>query len=96
MMNLSKICVATLDELTDELGSAGWDNTIKCLWQAREDVVRLLWETLDARDENLYLYDSTTNNVICCATLQQTIDSVLAGPEGHILGDDGRTYYVAE
>lgn len=92
-MTLSEVCVATLDELTDELGAAGWDSTTQDVYQARADVVRLLWET---NHKGFYLYESNTADVICCATLQQAIESVLAGPEGHILGDDGRTYYVAE
>lgn len=42
MMTLAQINDATLDQLTDELGAAGWDSEEYRLITARESVARLL------------------------------------------------------
>ena len=45
MMTLNEIATATLDQLTDELGAAGWDSCQDNIEDAREAVARLLLET---------------------------------------------------
>ena len=90
-MALSAVSTATLDQLTDELGAAGWDSTQTEKYDARDAVARLLHETFGPFD----LTDSETNEVVREATLDETIESVQAGPEGHI-AVAGRRCYVAE
>ena len=58
---------------------------------AREAAARCLHEMWGPFD----LHDSETNEVIREATADETVESVLSGPEGHILAD-GRRCYVAE
>lgn len=88
-MNYSEIHTATLDQLTSELGAAGWDSCQAELCEAREAVARLRHEV-----ECLDLIDSDTNEPIREATESEAAESVNAGPEGHILVD-GRRCYVA-
>ena len=42
MITFDQIATATLDQLTDELGAAGWDSTQTELRDARDAVARLL------------------------------------------------------
>ena len=91
MVAFTKIATASLDELTDELGAAGWDSTQRDAGSAREAVARLAYETRGPFD----LCDSETNEVLREATEDETVESVCAGPEGHILVS-GRRCYVAE
>jgi len=90
MMNFSQISTATLGQLTDELAAAGWDSSQTEINDARDAVARLLHETFGPFD----LRDSETNEGLREATEGETAESVLAGPEGHIL-IDGRRCYVA-
>jgi len=90
MMKFSQIATASLDQLTDELASAGWDSTQTDIRDARDAVARLLHETVGPFD----IRDSETNDDLREATADETAESVCAGPEGHILVD-GRRCYVA-
>lgn len=89
MMHFSEINNASLDQLTDELASAGWDSTQTAIHDAREAVARLLNQT-QPRD----LCDSGTGSVIRTATDDEAAESIAAGNEGHIFVD-GRKCYVA-
>ena len=91
MISFTSIATASLDQLTDELAAAGWDSTQKDAGSAREAVARLAHETQGPFD----LCDSETNDVIREATEEETVESVCAGPEGHILVE-GRRCYVIE
>jgi len=91
MISFASIATASLDQLTDELGAAGWDSSQKNDRSAREAVARLAYETQGPFD----LCDSETNDVLRKATEDETVGSVCAGPEGHILVA-GRRCYVAE
>jgi hypothetical protein len=87
MMTLDQISTATIDQLTDELAAAGWDATQTELHSAREAVARLLCEvngSYDLRDES--------NELIREATTDETVESVLAGPEGWIEADGQKCY----
>ena len=44
-MRYQEITNATLDQLTDELGAAGWYSTLTDVREAREAVARLIQET---------------------------------------------------
>lgn len=90
-MSLSQIHTATLDQLTDELGAACWESTQTEIYDARESVARLA----HVMDGPFDLCDSETNSVIREATEDEVAESVLAGPEGHILVD-GRRCYVSD
>jgi hypothetical protein len=102
MIAFSAIATASLDQLTDELGAAGWDSSQKSEFAARVAVARLAHETQGPFD----LCDSETGNVIREATEEEAVESVCAGPEGHIAvdwrkaggwnGEDYRRCYVAE
>lgn len=91
MIDFTKISTASLEQLTDELAAAGWDSTQKRVVDARAAVARLAHETQGPFN----LRDSTTNDVIRKATEAEAVESVLAGPEGHILVN-GRRCYVTE
>jgi hypothetical protein len=89
-LTLDQLATATADRLTDELAAAGWDSTTRPVNELRADVARLLhefWGPFDLTDER--------GEVIREATLGETIDSVLAGPEGWI-EVDGQRCYVTE
>lgn len=88
-LHLSDLYAATAEQLTDELAAAAADSTPRPLAELRADVARLIHETWGAN-----LCDEQ-NDVLREATVEETVDSVLAGPEGWILVD-GRRCYVAE
>jgi hypothetical protein len=87
MMTLTKVSVADLDQLTDELAAAGWDSTQTEVRDAREAVVRLLCEAAGPYD----LCDES-GDTIREATTDEVVESVLAGPEGWIDVDGQRCY----
>jgi len=87
MMTLTQVSVADLDTLTSELAAAGWDSTQTDVRDAREAVARLRCEVSGPFE--LCGEDSET---IDDATVDQVIESVLAGPEGWILVDGVRCY----
>jgi hypothetical protein len=88
MMTIDQIATASIDQLTDELAAAGWDSAQTELSDAREAAARLLHSAAGPFD----LIDSETNDVIREATESETVESVLAGPEGHITVDGRRCY----
>ena len=90
MMTIDQIATAPLDRLTAELAAAGWDSTQTELSDAREAVARLLYSDVGP----FLLCDSENGDTIRRATEAETVESVLAGPEGHIMVD-GRRCYVA-
>lgn len=90
MMTLDQVATATIDKLTDELAAACWDSSFAEIHEAREAAARLLYQYCG----DFELCDSETNEVIRPATEDETVASVLVGPEGHILVD-GRRCYVA-
>lgn len=53
MMTREQAKSATLDELTTELGAAGWESTQQTVDEAREAVFRLIAETETKRLERL-------------------------------------------
>jgi hypothetical protein len=87
IMNLAQITTATLDQLTAELAAAGWESTQTEAREAREAVARLLYET-----QGLFDLCDESNGTIREATIDETIESVLAGPEGWILVAGNRCY----
>jgi hypothetical protein len=89
MMTYGQIATATLDQLTDELASAGWNSCETSIEDARESVARLFNSTV-----RLTLYDSETALPIRLATDDEAAESANAGPEGHIMVA-GRKCYVA-
>jgi hypothetical protein len=90
MMTFDQIASASMDELTDELAAAGLDSTQEYLSEAQEAVIRLLYATSGPFD----LVDSETTEVMRKATIEESIESVWAGHEGHI-SVNGRMCYVA-
>lgn len=87
MMNITEIHDATLDQLTDELAAANQASTESCIAEARRSVAMLTHE-----HQSPDLRDSETNDVIRRATEDETVESVMAGREGHILVDGRRCY----
>lgn len=88
MMTLSKVSVATLDELTDELGAAGWDSTAKDVGQARVDVVRLLCEVLGPPK----LVNIQTGEVYRTAFVYEAVSAI--ENQNKITLSDGKSYRV--
>lgn len=86
-MTLTQVSVADLDTLTDELAAAGWESTQTDVRDAREAVARLLHEVVGPFE----LCDES-NDEIGDATVEQVVESVLAGPEGWIMVDGQRCY----
>jgi hypothetical protein len=87
MMSLLEVAVANLETLTNELAAAGWDSTQTEVRDAREAVARLLCEAngpYELCDEN--------NDTIRDATVEEVIESVLAGAEGWIMVDGVKCY----
>lgn len=88
MMTLTQAGQASLDELNAELGAAGHYSGNTELYDARAAIAHVLYVHSGPFD----LLDSETNDVIREATYQETVDSLLASPEGHILVDGRRCY----
>jgi hypothetical protein len=87
MLHFDDIATATLEQLTDELAAAGWDSTQTELSDAREAMVRLHCSL-----HQLSLCDSQTCETLRNATIEEAIESVNAGAEGHVLVDGRRCY----
>jgi hypothetical protein len=87
MLHFNDIATATLEQLTDELAAAGWDSTQTEISDAREAMVRLYCASY-----GLSLCDSETCETLRNATVEEAIESVNAGAEGHILVDGRRCY----
>lgn len=101
-ITLSDVSNASLDRLTDELAAAAYPSEVGSINDARRDVAIMLHEMFGPFN----LCDSDSNDTLREATQDETVDSVLAGPEGHIVvdwrseggwnGEDYRRCYVAE
>jgi uncharacterized protein YfiM (DUF2279 family) len=87
MLHFDDIATATLEQLTDELAAAGWESTQTEICDAREAMVRLHFSL-----HQLSLCDSETCETLRHATIEEAIESVNAGAEGHILVDGRRCY----
>ena len=87
MLHFNDISNATLEQLTDELAAAGWDSTQTEISDAREAMVRVYFAL-----HYLSLCDSETCETLRNATVEEAIESVNAGAEGHILVDGRRCY----
>jgi hypothetical protein len=87
MLHFDDIATATLEQLTDELAAAGWESTKTEICDAREAMVRLHFSL-----HQISLCDSETCETLRHATIDEAIESVNAGAEGHILVDGRRCY----
>jgi hypothetical protein len=91
MMTIDQVATATLDQLTDELAAAGWDSEEQQLRIARESVAKLIYSTQGP----FFLIDSELGENLGQATEAEFLESVLAGPEGHIMFNGLRCYVAA-
>lgn len=89
-LTLADLHNVAADRLTDELAAGCWDSTPRPINELRADVARMLAEMFGPFD-----LCAENGDVIRDATEAETVDSVLAGPEGWI-DVDGQRCYVAE
>ena len=87
MLHFNDIATATLNELTDELIGVGIKSHYTEISEAREAMVRVYFAV-----HYLSLCDSETCETLRNATVEEAIESVNAGAEGHILVDGRRCY----
>lgn len=91
MLHISEISSATLERLNEDLAAAGRESNHTCTEEARKAYAQLLWDEFP----NLFwLCDSASGAVLHKATKEQTIESALAGHEGHILVNGRRCFVV--
>jgi hypothetical protein len=88
-MTYDEIALADIDELTEQLGDAFWEDRDRDILVARETMAMLLVD-----EQDLCLYDSETNEEIREATVSEAVESATTAVEGHIYVD-GRRCYVA-
>jgi hypothetical protein len=87
MLHFNDIATATLHQLIDELIGVGVESRYTEISDAREAMVRVYFAL-----HYLSLCDSETCETLRNATIEEAIESVNAGAEGHILVDGRRCY----